>query len=751
MGNSTSGVRGGLVVVLVSLVAFNSSAAAAQGTGASIIGQVTDESGAVLPGVTVTATSPTLQVPTMTTVTNEVGEYRLASLPIGVFGLTFELAGFRPAQRQDVRLTVGFTARIDVSLGLATVAETVTVSGTSPLVDVAATSGSTLLTKEMIDLTPTSRNGVMSLLSMAPGVRSILDIGGDQIAENPNARAFGQSGAMWYTLEGIPSQTLAGKADGQGANWDYQTVDEARVQTLGTDAEFPTRGVQVNALVKSGGNAFHGSGLWAQAFPSLQSNNIDDELAAQGITKGNDVALQDDISGDLGGRIVRNKLWFYGAARRRDQELGVLNSFKPDGSQAHFIAESTWHTEKVSYQATPSQRFIGFNQWSRKPETNDFGELNTYESRISKVVDIRTAKVEWEGVHGKSFIASFQFGVFSLDSKVPFNAGGAVGRMDLATERISGENVVAGENDFSSRKQTRGDVTWYKPNWFHGNHEFKAGLDYRAELNFRSLMARSPNYYLLFNDSAPFEVSFFNGPTYPRLSGNMIGSYVKDAWTVGRRLTLNSGLRYDHQDAFAPDICREAAAPPSDAIYPAQCYAGVQLPIFSNVAPRVHAAYDLSGDGKTVIKGGWGRYYDMRHLSPDVLRVTKLGIAYGIFLWHDLNGNLDYDPGEVNRNPNGPDYVETKGHQFDTPPSNAVANPNEKQPKYDEFSASLERELIANFSLRVTGVYSHAMNIYRSQNNLRPYESYNVPVTNRDPGPDGLVGTADDGGLITVL
>ena len=161
-----------------------------------------------------------------------------------------------------------------------------------PLVDVAATSGSTLLTKEMIDLTPTSRNGVMSLLSMAPGVRSILDIGGDQIAENPNARAFGQSGAMWYTLEGIPSQTLAGKADGQGANWDYQTVDEARVQTLGTDAEFPTRGVQVNALVKSGGNAFHGSGLWAQAFPSLQSNNIDVELAAQGITKGNDVALQ---------------------------------------------------------------------------------------------------------------------------------------------------------------------------------------------------------------------------------------------------------------------------------------------------------------------------------------------------------------------------------------------------------------------------------------------------------------------------
>ena len=114
MRSSTSGIRCGLVVLLVSLVAVAGSPAAGQGTGNSIIGQVTDQSGAVLPGVTVTATSPALQVPQVTTITNEVGEYRLAPLPIGVFEVAFELAGFRPAQRQNVRLTVGFTARIDV-------------------------------------------------------------------------------------------------------------------------------------------------------------------------------------------------------------------------------------------------------------------------------------------------------------------------------------------------------------------------------------------------------------------------------------------------------------------------------------------------------------------------------------------------------------------------------------------------------------------------------------------------------------
>jgi carboxypeptidase family protein len=156
MQSSTAGVRCGFVFMLASLFLFpfGSSAAAGQGTVASIIGQVTDQSGAVLPGVTVTATSPALQVPQVTAVTNELGEYRLAPLPIGVYALAFELAGFRQTQRQAVRLTVGFTAKVDVSMGLASVAETVTVSGAAPVVDVASTSGSTLLTRETLQARP---------------------------------------------------------------------------------------------------------------------------------------------------------------------------------------------------------------------------------------------------------------------------------------------------------------------------------------------------------------------------------------------------------------------------------------------------------------------------------------------------------------------------------------------------------------------------------------------------------------------
>jgi len=745
MSTSRSGIRCGLVV-LVSLLAFAGSTAAAQGTGASIIGQVTDQSGAVLPGVTVTATSPALQVPQVTAITNEVGEYRLAPLPIGVYQVAFELAGFRPAQRPNVRLTVGFTAKLDVSLGLATVAETVTVSGAAPVVDVASTSGSTLLTRETLQLTPTSRNGNMSFLTLAPGVRSFLDVGGNQMVESSNARVFGQGGGGWATLEGIATSGLSG--GGSGGQWDEQTIEEARVQTLGTDAEFATHGVQLNAIVKSGGNDFHGAGNWAQTDHHFQNNNVDDKLKAVGITLGNKLSKVYDVGGDLGGRLRRNKLWFYGAARRRYREDELLNAFKPDGSPATDVNAQWWNTEKVSFQASPSNRFIGFYQGLHTTEASRSSELVAYESREVKNPRTHYAKGEWEGVRGNSLIATVQFGIRRYPRGVVI-LGSGVGRTDLETERVTGDVIVAGEDQWTKRDHTTGSLTWYKPNWFHGNHEFKAGVDHSNDFERPGLAAKPQNYHLLYNSGVPFEIAFFNAPTYPKLAARSLAIYLKDSWTIGRRLTLNAGARYTHDNGYVPASCREAAAPPGDVIFPAECFEKVQLRVFNNVAPRLHAAYDLSGNGKTVIKGGWGRYDHQRQLDPDAQRLNRINQAYGIFLWHDLNHNNDYDAGEVNRNPNGPDFVETTGPEFDPTVPKAVVNPNEKRFMQDEFSTSLERELVANFAVRVTGVYTRTMNTNRIQNNLRPYESYNIPITNRDPGPDGARGTADDGGLVT--
>jgi hypothetical protein len=132
-------------------------------------------------------------------------------------------------------------------------------------------------------------------------------------------------------------------------------------------------------------------------------------------------------------------------------------------------------------------------------------------------------------------------------------------------------------------------------------------------------------------------------------------------------------------------------------------------------------------------------------------RYDPNSIGYAVFQWHDLNGNRQWEVGETNRDPNGPDFIESTGHEFAAVAPNFIPNPNEKQVMFDEWSINLERELMANFALRVTGIYTRTMNVQGQVNNFRPYEAYNIPVTNRDPGPDGRVGTGDDGGMVTYF
>src|SRR5688572_30596304 len=146
---------------------------------------------------------------------------------------------------------------------------------------------------------------------------------------------------------------------------------------------------------------------------------------------------------------------------------------------------------------------------------------------------------------------------------------------------------------------------------------------------------------------------------------------------------------------WSSDVCSSDLA----VLFPAQTFPRVDLNTWNSFEPRLHAALDVSGDGKTVVKGGFGRYHHMRLLTPDVLNFVKNSITYSIYQWRDLNGNNDYDTGETNLDPSGPDFLEQTGMEFDDLPPNFVNNPDEKQPRTDEWSISLERELIPNFAV----------------------------------------------------
>ncbi len=750
------GVRGGCVAVLICLLMLVASPAAGQGTQAGILGRVVDEGGGVLPGVSVTVSSPSLQTGTRTEITNEVGEFTMRPLPVGVYTVNFELPGFRSVRREDIRLTTGFTARLDISMVVGGLEETITVSGQAPVVDVASTSGSTLLTNETLELTVTTRNSIASIIGLAPGVRTFVEVGGNQIAENPDAQTFGQLGQEWFTIDGLTTVQI------NNAFWDNNTLEEVRVQTVGTDAEFPTRGVQITGVVKSGGNDFHGGGSFSYNNDAFQSNNISPKLKAQGFTAGQGLDKQKDGFGELGGRIVRDKLWFYGAARRRTLTYNLLNAFNPDGSQGQNLVDFSYGTVKASYQMNPSHRLIGMYLHETNYEVKGQDELVQFTAREAHHKADPLGKIEWEGIFSNRLVAQAQWGRIKHTGPQPFQTNPyQVPARDLDSEVVTGESIVSGEdNARGPADHIKTSMSFFKPNWAGGNHEFKTGVDVLMWRTLGSMSVKPQPYGLSFaggrfdralsdagrpqvQNGQPAEVFFFNGPVEPTTRWNYISWYGKDSWTVKRLLTLNLGVRVDHHAAWVPEQRYAGAPAPANVVFPAFTQPRVDTPSFLNVQPRLHAAYDITGDGKTVLKGGWGRYYDLQENRAAAFNgITRL---IRIYEWHDRNGNRDFDLGEANLDPNGPDFIETTGAEFGAVAGGNIVNPDEKQPRFDEFSGSLERELMANFSLRLTGIHSRWSDLIRVENVKRPFSAWTERTDFLDPGEDGVMGTGDFG------
>jgi hypothetical protein len=726
------------LIVLVALLSAVGSASAGQDT-AGITGQVVDESGGALPGVTITAKSPSLQVPTVTAVSDTRGEYRLTPLPIGTYEVSYELGGFQTLRRDGLRLTSGFTARLDIVLKLGTLQESVTVSGATPVVDVSATATSTRLTTEMLETTPTGRVGFFALLQQAPGVRNSLDIGGSSATANSiTFRSFGQSGEAWQSLEGIV--TSSAKTGQSGNYFDYASVEEARVQTVGADASMALRGVMMDVIVKSGANQFHGTTWYQQTNSNFQSSNLDDALRTQGITEPAELYARWTVNSDLGGRIVRDKLWFYGGGTRNVNTETVLGAFKPDGTPAIDDKTSDWFNTKISYQATKGHRFVGFQQYQHKTAIRNVTQFVPWESRTFQDLKGITAKAEWQAVWTNSLLTTLTTGLWQWNS--PFSCPGttAVATFDLQTQLRTGcgtGSATGGEDPLERNIPIKAAATMYKPDLFMGNHEFKAGLDYVHSFIGRRRPARpvEGDYQLNFRSGVPLQIVTYNFPVDPITNTDYIGSYLMDSWTIGRRVTLNLGLRFAHDVGYVPEQCRDEGA-----FAPAECFNRVDFPVWNSFAPRTHASFDLFSTGRTVIKGGWGRFDHRRLIDPEVLGANPNVQTATTYTWRDLDNDKQWDVGESNLDPTGLDFVSRTGFQ------NLIPNPNELQPKQDEFMASIEHELIANLGVRLTGIHSIARNDFRLQENFRPRSAYNIPITNTDPGPDNVRGNADDPG-----
>jgi hypothetical protein len=302
-----------------------------------------------------------------------------------------------------------------------------------------------------------------------------------------------------------------------------------------------------------------------------------------------------------------------------------------------------------------------------------------------------------------------------------------------------GDAVSAGRHSTTGQIHDRAVLSWYRPDLLAGNHAFTFGLDFLNGGNGATNPARrSGDYRLLFSNGAPFQIEIYNTPNAPELRTRYVAVYAQDSWTMNRRLTRSLGIRAQRDRGWVPAQCQRLGA--FVQAFPENCNPEVQPNIFNSATPRAHAAFDVTGDGRSVIKGGYGRFVHLRSTGAEINNFNRNGQRTMTYDWRDLNNNRNYDPGEVNLDPNGPDF-RSGGSQL-----NAFLNPDERIPGAEEYSVGFERQLTRTVAVRVGAVYLKNFNVNRNLNPLRPYEVYNIPVTNPDPGPDGSLNTADDPG-----
>jgi hypothetical protein len=298
----------------------------------SIFGKVTDTSGGVLPGVTVTVSGPSLQQP-LVAVTSESGTYQFPSVPIGTFTVTFELASFKKAVRPNIVITTGFNAGVDQKMEIGQMTEEVTISAAAPVVDTKKTTTGATFTADVLEKIPTARDP-WQIINMTPGVQAGLNVGGSSSGQQVGLNSRGTGANVQWNLEGGSITDLSSNSSPSYFNFD--SFSEIQVTNGGGDVTVQSSGLSINLVTKSGSNVFKGSAVGTFENDKTQGSNVTRELfdaGQNGFLSGNPIKEIGVYSAEYGGPIVRNKLWFWGAADKQDINAGVTNFFDASGGQ----------------------------------------------------------------------------------------------------------------------------------------------------------------------------------------------------------------------------------------------------------------------------------------------------------------------------------------------------------------------------------------------------------------------------------
>ena len=611
-----------LFAAVAAAISIDIAPAWAQGQTGTISGVVRDASGAVLPGVTVEASSPALIEKTRSAVTDGQGAYSIIDLRPGPYTVTFTLAGFSTVRREGVVLTASFTANVSVDMKVGALEETITVSAATPIVDVQNVAKIATTTREAMDVLPTDRNFV-SFAALTPsvlvtGVRQ--NVGGSIPETGMNLVVHGsRAGDSLIMVDGMPIINGSGSGGLQYGNYlNNALAQEITFQTDSHNAEFERASVYSNFIPKEGSNTYRGSFSARYAGEGWQSANLDDEQRSKGLLTGNKINRIWDLNPALGGPILKDRVWIYGSYRHWGTYNTVANSFKDADFSEIFYKPSTeqnlfpvWHQSaaaRLTTQVTQKNKVNLYYDWQYTYFGNCF--VPTYLTAISACPEYKNipqyiVQGSWSSPVTNKLLLEAGATVTPQDFHGYRRVGIPIDQFQISDSLAPTGMPTLWGSAGTSYGANRSTQSNYRAavSYVTGSHNIKTGFTLMHAWRYATQEPLN-SVTLTMRAGVPFSLTEYATPIqfHETLNYNA-GIFAQDQWRMNR-LSINYGVRLDLLKASV-DSQSIGAGP----FTPARNFDKIEnVPNWKDIDPRFGVAYDLFGDGKTAIKGSIGRY-----------------------------------------------------------------------------------------------------------------------------------------------
>jgi hypothetical protein len=706
-------------VLLVLAGAMEASAQTAGTATGSIDGTVTNPTRAALVHVTIVASGDAL-MDRVTAISGPDGTYRLANLPPGVYTLEFSLRGFQSQTLEGIIVALGGTTTAHITLDKV-FEESVVVEGGVRIVDRHATTLTTNFTARELAQLPGSRSPVAILWATPSIVLTRIDVGGN--IPDSQFTAYGLTGLTAPTIEGINVTGMNQLA----FPLDYGALAEVSAGAGAYGPEWPTPGVHLQFLTKSGGNAYHGTVVAGYEHRSWQSHNIDTSQIDRGAVRdANRLRHYHDVNADVGGFIRPDRVWWYTSVRHQGRSARQVLFSAPPLESTNINA-----TIKTTVRLSDRQKLTVYGQFGLNREPIRLGGFlvpmavarhESRESTASQRAEGVIWKAEWNAAIRNDLFVEIRAGQFGATRAERPN-GSSPRYEDRGLSR-----VVGGHRDWQEDRrndQVNGALSYITEGKL-GRHHLKVGGDVQRMVDgVRWNLGFSGDVLHELRNGIPSQVYFFQTPSHSKSGIWLYEAYASDSLQVNGRLTLNLGVRVDRFRTFLP--AQEHAA---------QSYSAVdRLLAWNFAASRLGASVDLRGDGRTIVKLSYGRYW----LPPSTVLGFNLNPNQPDWwerrAWSDDNQSGVWEPGEES------DRLEFRGGT-----ATVEIDPGLRPPYVREAAARMEREVARGLLVSSGVIWRGERQQGFRQVTSFPVEAFEAEATTfRDPGPDNDFGTDDDG------